>query len=113
MAQTNDVALRSSLIWLAVIVVIIGMYTHSWKKIMVTYVVGILGIAGLLLPDWDFFDRSYSRWCYPITTEERAAVLALRRTSLFKRYRIYPLRVVAYTTIYGFALYKWWMFVSN
>ncbi|KAL5777195.1 hypothetical protein ACOSP7_010121 [Xanthoceras sorbifolium] len=113
MAQTNDAALRSSLLWLAVIMVIVGIYKESWKKMMVTYVVGLLGIAGLLLPDWDFFDRDFSRWCYPVTFEERAAALALRQTSLFKRYRIYPLRLLAYTTIYGFALYKWWMFISN
>lgn len=85
MAQATDGALRTSLIWLAAVVVIVGLQTQSWKKVWVTYVVGILGIAGLLLPDWDFFDRDYSRWFFPVTAEERAAVLAQRHTSLLKR----------------------------
>lgn len=85
MAQGNDVALRSSLVWLAVIMVIVGLCTLSWKKIMATYVVGIIGIAGLVLPDWDFFDRDFSRWTCPVTAEERASILARRQTSLLKR----------------------------
>ncbi|GAY41615.1 signal peptidase complex-like protein dtm1 [Citrus sinensis] len=113
MAQGNDAALKSSLVWLAVIMVIVGICTESWKKIMATYVVGIIGIAGLILPDWDFFDRDFSRWTCPVTAEERASILAQRQTSLLKRYRIYPVRLVAYATIYGFALFKWWKFVSN
>ncbi|XP_044475086.1 signal peptidase complex-like protein DTM1 [Mangifera indica] len=114
MAQVgNDEALRSSLIWLAVVMLIVGICTQSLKKMLVTYVVGVLGIAGILLPDWDFFDRDFSRWCYPVTAEERAFALAQRQVSLLRRYRIYPVRLVVYTIIYGFALYKWWMFVSN
>ncbi|KAJ0024385.1 hypothetical protein Pint_08341 [Pistacia integerrima] len=109
----NDGTLRSSLIWLAVVMVIVGVCTQSLTKIMVTYVVGILGIAGILLPDWDFFDRDFSRWCYPVTAEERASAVAQRQVSLLRRYRIYPVRLVVYTIIYGFALHKWWMFVSN
>lgn len=85
MAEGNDGGLRSSLIWLAVVMVMVGICTQSWKKIMVTYVVGILGIAGLLLPDWDFFDRDFSRWTCPVTAEERASILAQRQTSLLRR----------------------------
>lgn len=70
----SDAALRISLIWLAAIMVVVGIWTQSLKKVMVTYVVGMLGIAGLFLPDWDFFDRDYSRWCYPITEEEKTAL---------------------------------------
>lgn len=85
MAQGNDAALKSSLVWLAVIMVIVGICTESWKKIMATYVVGLIGIAGLILPDWDFFDRDFSRWTCPVTAEERASILAQRQTSLLKR----------------------------
>ncbi|KAF5739736.1 signal peptidase complex subunit 1-like isoform X1 [Tripterygium wilfordii] len=109
--MANDAALRSCLVWLAVIMVVVGLCTHSFKKIMVTYVVGILLIAGVLLPDWDFFSRDFSRWGSPITFQEKAAAEAQRSGPL--RYRIYPIRLVAYTTIYSFALYKWWWFISS
>ncbi|KAF2291553.1 hypothetical protein P3X46_028703 [Hevea brasiliensis] len=105
----NDAALRASLVWLAAVMVVIGIWTHSLKKVMVTYIVGVLGIAGVLLPDWDFFDRDFSRWCSPISEEEKAAFA--QRSGL--RNRISPLRLVVYTTVYGYAFYKWWMYISN
>ncbi|KAM7257861.1 hypothetical protein ACFE04_013602 [Oxalis oulophora] len=86
------------------LIVVVGIWTWSLKKMMVTYVVGMLLICGLLLPDWDFFDRHYSRWCFPITSQERATLLAQRSAS--NRYRIYPIRLICYTAIYGFTLYK-------
>lgn len=43
---------------------------------MATYVLGVVGISGVLLPDWDYFNRDFSRWGYPITAEERASHLA-------------------------------------
>ncbi|KAL9265609.1 Signal peptidase complex-like protein [Drosera capensis] len=68
--MANDGPLRTSLVWLAVIILIVGISTYSFKKMMVTYFVGMLGIAGVLLPDWDYFDRDVSEWCQPITVEE-------------------------------------------
>ncbi|XP_022752979.1 signal peptidase complex-like protein DTM1 [Durio zibethinus] len=109
--MANDAALRSAIVWIAVIIALVGIFTLSLKKMMITYAFGMVGIAGILLPDWDYFDRDFSRWCYPVTAEERAALLA--RRSGFKRYRIYPMRVIIYTTIYGFGLYKWWTFISS
>ena len=76
--MANDAALRSAIVWLAVIIVLVGIFTLSLKKMMITYAFGMVGIAGILLPDWDFFDREFSRWCYPVTAEERAALLAQR-----------------------------------
>ncbi|GLT31140.1 hypothetical protein SLA2020_059000 [Shorea laevis] len=111
--MAEDAALRSSTVCLAVIMVIVGIWTLSLKKMMVTYMFGMLGIAGLLLPDWDFFDRDYSRWCYPVTTEERDRLAALAQRSRLRRYRIYPVRVVVYTTIYAYGLYKWWELLSS
>ncbi|GAV63571.1 hypothetical protein CFOL_v3_07089 [Cephalotus follicularis] len=109
--MANDSTIRSSVLWLAVILVAVGIWTRSWKKTMVTYALGMFGIGGVLLPDRDFFDRDFSRWPFPVTVEEKAALLAQRSAS--RRFRIYPMRVIAYTTIYSFALYKWWMFVTN
>ncbi|XVF39515.1 hypothetical protein PTKIN_Ptkin01aG0040900 [Pterospermum kingtungense] len=110
--MANDAALRSAIVWLAVMIVFVGIFTFSLKKMMITYAFGMVGIAGVLLPDWDFFDRDFSRWFYPVTAEERATLDLARRSGL-KRYRIYPMRVIIYTTIYGFGLYKWWTFISS
>ncbi|KAG5031284.1 hypothetical protein JHK85_015266 [Glycine max] len=70
--MANDAALRSSLLWLAAVILVVGICTHSLKKMMTTYVLGVLGIAAVLLPDWDYFNRDFSRWPYPVTSEERA-----------------------------------------
>lgn len=72
--MANDAALRNSLLCLAAIIVVVGICTQSVKKMMFTYVLGVLGIAGILPPDWDFFNREFSRWGYPVTAEERASL---------------------------------------
>ncbi|KAH7524393.1 signal peptidase complex-like protein DTM1 [Ziziphus jujuba] len=109
--MANDVALRSALVWLAAVVVVVGICTFSFKKMIATYIVGILGISGLLLPDWGYFDRDFSRWTTPVESHERVSETAQR--SAFSRLMHHPLRVIVYSTVYGFALYKWWMFVSK
>ncbi|KAF3445826.1 hypothetical protein FNV43_RR11697 [Rhamnella rubrinervis] len=108
--MANDTALRSALVWLAVVVVVVGICTFSFKKMMATYVVGVLGISGVLLPDWGYFDRDFSRWTTPVAAHERVSKIA-QGSGL--RFRIHPLRVIVYSIVYGFALYKWWMFVSK
>lgn len=67
--MANDAVFRSSLICLAVVILGVGIYTQSQslKKMMGTYVFGMLGLCGILLPDWDYFDRPVSQWCSPIT----------------------------------------------
>ncbi|KAI5597799.1 hypothetical protein POPTR_002G096700v4 [Populus trichocarpa] len=86
--MANDAALRTSLVWLAVVMVVVGIWTLSFKKVIVTYVLGVLGIAGVLLPDWDYFDRDYSRW-FSFVSEQDKLALALRS---------------------GF---RWWLFISE
>ncbi|XP_065847041.1 signal peptidase complex-like protein DTM1 [Euphorbia lathyris] len=105
----NDLALRTCLVWLAVLMAVVGIWTQSFKKVFVTYLVGMFGIAGVLLPDWDFFARDFSRWCSPMTVEEKAA-LSLR--SGFRK-KISPLRVAVYSAVYGYGMYKWWRYVSS
>ncbi|XP_010060000.2 signal peptidase complex-like protein DTM1 [Eucalyptus grandis] len=109
--MANDAALRASLVWLAAAMVVVGLWTHSFKKAMATYGAGVLGIAGVLLPDWDYFDRDFSKWTTPISPEERAAIAS--RGSGLARFRMYPLRLAVYTCVYGYGLYKWWVFVSS
>lgn len=76
--MANDEALRSALVWLAAAMVVVGLWTHSFTKVMATYGAGMLGIAGVLLPDWDYFDRDFSKWTTPVSAEERAAVSSRR-----------------------------------
>ncbi|KAE8056905.1 hypothetical protein FH972_013637 [Carpinus fangiana] len=109
--MANDAVLRSSLICLAAVILVVGISTQSFKKMVATYVVGVLGIAGVILPDWAYFNRDFSRWTSPITAEERAAQIAQRSGS--KRFRIYYMRVAIYAAVYAVALNKWWMFVSS
>uniref|UniRef100_A0A1J3DZE9 Signal peptidase complex-like protein DTM1 n=1 Tax=Noccaea caerulescens TaxID=107243 RepID=A0A1J3DZE9_NOCCA len=107
----NVATLRSSMVCLAVVMVVVWLWTQSLKKTVVTYAVGVSLIGGILLPDWDFFDRSFSRWGYPVTAEERAA--AFSRKSPPSRFRVYPTRIIGYGTVYGYAMYRWWVYVSN
>ncbi|XP_015934774.1 signal peptidase complex-like protein DTM1 [Arachis duranensis] len=108
--MANDGPLKTSLLFLATLMLIVVLSTHSFNKMLVTYIVGILGIAGLLLPDWDYFNRDFSRWPYPVTSEERTSLAQL---SGFQRFAYSPMRVIAYSLVYGYAMYKWWEYISN
>ncbi|CAH8326673.1 unnamed protein product [Eruca vesicaria subsp. sativa] len=110
--MTNEAALRSSMVGLAVVMVLVWLSTQSLNKTVVTYAIGVSLIAGIVLPDWDFFDRSFSRWTYPVTAEERAAALS-RKSQPSSRFRVYPMRMVVYGTVYGYAVYRWWRFVTK
>lgn len=79
--MTNEAALRSSMVGLALVMVLVWLWTQSLKKTVITYAIGVSLIAGIVLPDWDFFDRSFSRWTYPVTAEERAAALSRKSQS--------------------------------
>lgn len=67
--MANDTVFRSCLLLLAAVVVVVGLYTVSFKKMVATYLFGMFGIAGILLPDWDFFDRPVSQWTSPVIVE--------------------------------------------
>ncbi|MED6204104.1 hypothetical protein PIB30_005830 [Stylosanthes scabra] len=108
--MANDGSLKTSLLCLAALIFIVVLFTHSLNKMLVTYIVGILGIAGLLLPDWDYFNRDFSRWTSPVTTNERAAFGQL---SEFQRFACSPLRVITYGVVYAYAMYKWWEYISS
>ncbi|XP_074263023.1 signal peptidase complex-like protein DTM1 [Silene latifolia] len=107
----NDEALTRSLLCLAMVIIIVGISTHSFKKMLVTYFVGLLGISGVLLPDWDFFDRDVSQWTRPVTVDSISPADVLRRGST--RFRFYPVRTIIYAVVYSFGLYKWWKYVTH
>ncbi|KAJ4953880.1 hypothetical protein NE237_030712 [Protea cynaroides] len=107
-----DAVLRSSLVSLGAMVLLIGICTYSFKKMVVTYLFGLFAIAGVLLPDWDYFDRDFSQWSTPVPGNNNTPTIS-PQTSSFTRFRIYPLRLIVYTTVYAYGLYKWWMFISS
>ncbi|CAD6217042.1 unnamed protein product [Miscanthus lutarioriparius] len=72
----RDELLRRSLVALAAAVVLTGLATASLSKAAATYGFGILAIAGVLLPDWEFFDRDYSQWLTPMPASRRTAAAA-------------------------------------
>ncbi|KAL5705242.1 hypothetical protein ACHQM5_023572 [Ranunculus cassubicifolius] len=106
---TNDAVLRSSLVCLGAVVLLVGVYTYSFKKMFATYCFGILAIAGILLPDWDYFDRDFSQWVYPMSITDTDQTQKDRS----KRFRMYPVRLILYSLVYSFGFYKWWMFVMK
>lgn len=81
--MANDAALRSALVWLAAIIMVVGLWTLSIKKMMLTYIVGMFGIAAILLPDWVYFDRDFSMWTTPVSAEERASQISSTTRSDF------------------------------
>ncbi|KAK4374383.1 hypothetical protein RND71_005060 [Anisodus tanguticus] len=92
---------------LAVVIVFIAWYTQSLQKMMATYFIGMLGIIGVLLPDWESFDQSMSQWGTPLKVDEFTV-----ESCGSVRFRFYPVRMVIFTIVYGLGLYKWWMFIS-
>jgi hypothetical protein len=72
----RDEMLRRSLVALAAAVLLTGVATASLRKAAATYVFGILAIAGVLLPDWEFFDRDFSQWLTPMPASRRTAAAA-------------------------------------
>ncbi|EXB22631.1 hypothetical protein L484_002746 [Morus notabilis] len=47
--MANDAALRSAFVWLAGVVLVVGICTFSFKKMVATYVVGAVRISGVFL----------------------------------------------------------------
>ncbi|CAL9082012.1 unnamed protein product [Musa textilis] len=106
----REEALQKSLVVLAALMAVVGIWTFSLKKMLATYAFGILGIAGILLPDWEYFDRDFSQWFTPMPARRTPAA---DRAPGSWRFKLYPLRVAMITLIYSFGLYKWWMLVSS
>ncbi|KVH00720.1 signal peptidase complex-like protein DTM1 [Cynara cardunculus var. scolymus] len=111
--MADDAALRKSLICLAAIMVVIGVYTYSLKKIMATYLFGMFAIGGIVLPDWEFFDRPVSEWISPMTVPYLPPLHPPYSPPSSSRFRLYPLRTILYTMVYGYGFYKWWMYIST
>lgn len=85
--MADDTVLRVALVALAAGVLLTGFYTHSFTKMFFTYMFGICGIAGVLLPDWTYFNRDFNKWFSPVDLNDD--VLQQSNKSLFKRYNFY------------------------
>ncbi|KAJ4793633.1 Signal peptidase complex-like protein DTM1 [Rhynchospora pubera] len=106
----RDEALQRSLVGLAVVMVLVGIATLSFKKVLATYAFGLFAVAGILLPDWEFFDRDFSQWFTPMPATRSAAADRADDTWKFK---FYPLRIAVLSTVYGVGFYKWWTYISS
>ncbi|KAJ6818058.1 signal peptidase complex-like protein DTM1 isoform X1 [Iris pallida] len=106
----SDGVLRVCLVSLGAAVLAVGIFTFSFRKAMATYVFGLVGIAGILLPDWEFFDRDFSHWFSPMPLHPPTSSDRVPSIGSFK---LYPLRVALITTIYSFGLYKWWLIMCS
>ncbi|KAL7597079.1 signal peptidase complex-like protein DTM1 [Lactuca sativa] len=111
--MADDATLRRSLICLAAIMAVIGLYTHSLKKVMATYLFGMLAIGGVVLPDWEFFDRPVSQWNSPLSVPHLPPLHPPHSPPTPSRFRFYPIRTMIYAMVYGYAFYKWWMYISS
>ncbi|KAL3504740.1 hypothetical protein ACH5RR_034581 [Cinchona calisaya] len=111
--MVNDAIFRSSLAGLAAVVVLVGLYTQSFKKMLATYIFGMFAIGGVLLPDWEFFERSIFQWSTPLSMDRKRFPRSVADQTTPIRFKMYPIRMAIYTIVYGFAFYKWWMYVSN
>ncbi|XP_057533417.1 signal peptidase complex-like protein DTM1 [Amaranthus tricolor] len=109
--MADDAVFRRCLLCLAVVIIVVGYNTLSFKKMLVTYFVGLAAISGVLLPDWDFFDRDPFQWTYPLTVDQINRSDVLRNGST--RFRFYPIRTMIYGVVYAFGFYKWWTYVTQ
>ncbi|KAG9451510.1 hypothetical protein H6P81_011475 [Aristolochia fimbriata] len=107
----SDAVLRASLVSLAALVVLVGFCTFSLKKMFATYVFGLVAIAGVVLPDWEFFDRDLKDWFSPLPFDRRSRNSSGNSAAM--RFKLYPGRLVLYSVIYGFGLYKWWKIITS
>ncbi|MQL80061.1 hypothetical protein Taro_012499 [Colocasia esculenta] len=107
----RETVLRRSLVCLGAAVCLVGLSTFSFKKMIATYAFGILAICGVVLPDWEFFDRDFSEWFSPMPADRPSAGAAAVPDDI--RFKFYPLRVALFVAVYSFGLYKWWSFISS
>ncbi|KAG6475189.1 signal peptidase complex-like protein DTM1 [Zingiber officinale] len=104
MEMRHEAGLRTSLLALAVLMIAVGIWTSSLKKMLPTYA---FGISVILLSDWEFFDRDFFKWFTPIPAHRAPG--ANWAADNF-RLKFFPLRLALITLMYGFGLYKWWKF---
>ncbi|XP_009413547.2 signal peptidase complex-like protein DTM1 isoform X1 [Musa acuminata AAA Group] len=104
-----DAALQKGMVVIVAAVVVVGVCTFSLEKMLATYAVGIVGIAGILLPDWEFFHQDFPQW-FAFMRARRATA---GRCPASWRFRLYRLSSALITLIYAVGLFRWWMFVSS
>ncbi|XP_065018057.1 signal peptidase complex-like protein DTM1 isoform X2 [Musa acuminata AAA Group] len=71
-----DAALQKGMVVIVAAVVVVGVCTFSLEKMLATYAVGIVGIAGILLPDWEFFHQDFPQWFAFMRARRATAVAA-------------------------------------
>ncbi|GJV26707.1 signal peptidase complex-like protein DTM1 [Tanacetum coccineum] len=77
----------------------------------------MFGIGGIVLPDWEFFDRPVSEWTSPLSVAHMPPANSPPTPSSGSMmnlvFKFYPVRTIIYIMVYGFAFYRWWMYIST
>lgn len=66
MEAASDAGLRSAMVGLGAVVALVGIWTWSFNKALITYAFGVVAVAGVALPDWEVFDRGFLEWTSPV-----------------------------------------------
>lgn len=109
-----------SMILSALAAFIWGYYTWSFKKMIVTYIVGVLCSMLVVIPDWAFFKRPPSEWGYPMPTDKDSAIAQKARFQILnktpnstQRFNFYPLRMIVFILSYGYMIYKTVKYITS
>uniref|UniRef100_A0A0D6R1T2 Uncharacterized protein n=1 Tax=Araucaria cunninghamii TaxID=56994 RepID=A0A0D6R1T2_ARACU len=97
-----------------------GYYTSSFKNMIVTYGVGVFCSMMVVIPDWAFFRRPPSEWCFPMASDKDSALAQKGRFQILnstpkyaQRFNFYPLRLIAFTLFYGYIIYRAWNYITS
>ncbi|GLJ11879.1 hypothetical protein SUGI_0179140 [Cryptomeria japonica] len=113
-------SLQYSLIISALAAVLWGYYTWSFKKMVVTYAMGVLCTLVVIIPDWTFFARHPSEWGFPMPSDKQSAIAqkarfhALNHSLKYaQRFNFYPIRFIGFTLSYGYIIYSTWKYMTT
>lgn len=112
--------LQYSLIVSALIAGVVGYYTWSFKRMIVTYGVGVFFALLVAVPDWEFFKRHPWEWCIPMASDPQSAMAQKARFEILnnspkyaQRFKFYPLRMIMFIISYGFIFYSTWKYITS
>ena len=88
-----DTFLQYAIISSALIALCTGYYTWSFKRMIITYAVGVFFTMLVVVPDWEFFTkRHFSEWIEPMASDEDSRKLQKARFPILKKTTKYAKR---------------------
>lgn len=112
--------LQYSLIVSALIAGVVGYYSWSFKRMIITYGVGVFFALLVAVPDWEFFKRHPTEWRFPMASDPQSAMAQNARFEILnnspkypQRFEFYPLRMIVFIISYGFIFYGTWKYITS